>query len=62
MAKEVMQVGVLVAEEKTFTDSETGKTRNYLSYYVEFENGAIVHFVPRQNDRALLTFILELSK
>lgn len=62
MVGEKREVGVLIAEEKTYTDPNTGAKRNYLLYLVEFDNGAVVRFVPHQNDRALLNFVLGLQE
>lgn len=56
-----IEVGTLVAEKKTFVDKEKGTSREYFSYSVTFESGAVVRFVPMQNDRSLLAFALELD-
>lgn len=57
--KENIVLGELVAVRKKFTDKTTGEVREYYGYQVEFENGAIVRFLPMQDDRSLLRFAMQ---
>lgn len=61
MAKAVEGVvlGELLVVKKTFTNRETGETRDYNSYELHFDEDTVVRFNVRQEDRSLLEHLLK---
>jgi len=53
-----ISLGELVAVRKQFKDKDTGEVRAYFGYEIEFENGAKVRFMPLQDDRSLLKYVM----
>lgn len=56
--RETLSLGELVAVKKQYKDPTTGEVREYYGYEVDFGNGAVVRFVPLQDDRSLLKYVM----